>query len=138
MLKLTPNLHFSGQCRQAMELYSRAFGASETILLSNSQADTHDYTSPEEKRDCVYHAEMLIGGQRIMMSDSDKPTGDGHPVSLVVTFGTRREVLDAYEILSDGAEILSPIQSTTYSSCFVSLVDRFGIRWELMTEQPDR
>jgi PhnB protein len=27
---------------------------------------------------------------------------------------------------------------TGYSSCFVSLVDRYGIRWELMTEQTER
>lgn len=43
--------------------------------------------------------------------------------------------MQAFEAMKDGAEILSPPQSTTYSSCFLSLIDRFGNRWEIMTEQ---
>ena len=67
MLKATPNFHFRGQGKQAMELYKQAF-----------------------------------------------------------------------DLMADGATIIYPIQATEYSSCFVSLVDKFGMRWELMTEQTER
>ncbi|WP_342756628.1 hypothetical protein [Kineothrix sedimenti] len=34
--------------------------------------------------------------------------------------------------------LLKTMQSTAYSSSFVSLVDKFGMRWELMTEQTEK
>lgn len=72
-----------------------------------------------------------------MLSDCDEsiPHQRGNTVSLVITFETAEEVKEAFDLISDGAIILSPISSTTYSSCFVSLIDKFGVRWELMTEQ---
>ena len=48
---------------------------------------------------------------------------------------TKEQVMEAYQVMKEGALIREQPQSTTYSSCFVSLVDRFGIRWEIMTEQ---
>ena len=136
---ITPNFHFSGQCLQAMELYRRAFGAEITNLLTNSEADPRDYTSLAGEKFLVYHAEMCIGGQRVMMTDeSGLAFPSSNPLSLVVTFETAGEVRAAYDILSEGGEILQPLRETTYSSCIVSLRDRFGMRWELMTEQTER
>jgi len=40
MLKVTPNFHFRGQGRQAIELYKQAFGAEVGVLLCNSDANT--------------------------------------------------------------------------------------------------
>lgn len=82
---------------------------------------------------------MLLHGTRIMLSDME-PTVPAQrpsylPLSLVVTMDTKEQVMQAFEAMKDGAEILSPPQSTTYSSCFLSLIDRFGNRWEIMTEQ---
>ena len=62
----------------------------------------------------------------------------GNLVSLVLTFETADEVKAAYEKVADGCIILEPMKSTSYSSCFVSLIDKFGMRWELMTEQTER
>ena len=93
----------------------------------------------EGARDLVYHSEMTIGGRRIILSDEvGEKTEQGNPLSLVVTFETAGEVKKAYEILSQGAQIVHAMQSTSYSSCFVSLIDQYGIRWELMTEQTER
>jgi len=138
MLKVTPNLHFRGQAKQAIELYKQAFGAEVKILLCNSDANPID-DDPSHNPDIVYHAEIYIGEQRITLSDNpDAPVPNTHPVSLLITFETAEDVKTAYNVLSDGATIIYPIQSTSYSSCFVSLIDKFGIRWELMTEQTER
>lgn len=47
-------------------------------------------------------------------------------------------MLRAYEVLKEGCTIIYPVGSTTYSSCRVVLVDKFGFRWGLMTEQTER
>ncbi len=109
------------------------------ILLCGSDADPADYIAADEAKDLVYHCEMYIGGCCIMMSDSPGESGaQNYTMSLVVTFDTADEVKAAFGILSDGCTVIHPMKSTTYSSCFVSLVDRFGMRWELMTEQTER
>ena len=134
MLKVTPNLHFAGQCKQAIELYKQAFGAEVKILLCNSDINPSD----TNQGDIVYHAEFYIGEQRITATDAPDDPISSHPMSLLITFETAEYVKKAYEIMARGAKIIYPIQSTLYSSCFVSLVDKFGMRWELMTEQTER
>ncbi|MDR2514551.1 MAG: VOC family protein [Christensenellaceae bacterium] len=140
MLSLTPNLHFRGDCLEAIQLYTQAFGAQVKSLLRYSDATPKDFPQNEaEKRDFVYHAELFIAGQRLMLSDEELATPrQGVPVSLCLSFGTAGEVQAAFDLMKEGARIVHPMQSTSYSSCFVSLIDRFGLRWELMTEQTER
>ena len=51
---------------------------------------------------------------------------------------TKEEVMQAYDVLKEDCTIIYPVHSTTYSSCTVSLIDKFGFRWVLMTEQTER
>lgn len=139
MICVTPNLHFQGDCKQAIKLYEMAFGAKIKVLLCNLDANQQDSQSDQGDNDLVYHAEIIIGNQRIMMTDDTGNTAPkGNMVSLVLTFETVDEVKAAYEIVSQGCKMIHPMQSTSYSSCFVSLIDQFGVRWELMTEQPEK
>lgn len=140
MLKVTPNFHLKCQCKQAIELYRLAFGAEVKELLYNSDANSQDYRVKDEgHKEFVYHAEIYIGNQRIFLSDLlDDTIPAGNTLSLVVTFEMVADVKKAYEIIKDGATLISPLTNTTYSSCFVSLIDKFGMRWELMTEQTER
>lgn len=94
---ITPNLHFNGECEQALKLYEKVFKGKITTLMHYSDADPSD-------------------------------------LSIVVTFESVDEVKDAYSMLSVGGSDIVPLKETTYSTCMVSLVDRFGVRWELMTE----
>ncbi|MGE5678701.1 MAG: VOC family protein [Pseudomonadota bacterium] len=134
---ITPNYHFYGECEQALKLYEKVFNGRITELLHYYDADPDDmeigHLSDREK-EYVYHAEMLIGGQRFFFSDSLEAIPFGRNISIVITFAEAQEVRAAYEILATGGIIITPLEETTYSSCFVSFVDRFGMRWELMTE----
>lgn len=136
---LTPNIHFRGNCYEAIQVYKDVFDLEVKILEKNKDANPSDYIADEKHTDHVYHAEVLLSGDRIIMSDIlDDEHIPGHSVSLVVTFESAPEVKKSYGMLEDGATIIHELQTTTYSSCFVSLIDRFGIRWELMTEQTER
>ena len=140
MLTVTPNFHFDGQCRQAIALYENAFNAEVKTLMCYSDANPQDWKDKNDDiKDCVYHAEIMIGNQRIMLSDNvGHDLSKGNSLSLVITFETVDNVKAAYGIISEGATIIYPICNTTYSSCMVSLIDKFGMRWELMTEQTER
>lgn len=136
----TPNFHFRGNCKEAIELYKKVFDVEILCMFKNEDANPMDYTSDSKYLEHVYHAEIMLGRSRIMMSDitEENKHTSGNSLSLVVTFDTSDEVKKAYDYFKDGAIILSPMKSTSYSSCFVSLIDKFGMRWELMTEQTER
>lgn len=137
MPRITPNFHFKGNAAEAMALYTRAFGAETIVLLRYADANVADLDAPypENQLALVYHAEMLLYGQRIMLSDAPVGTMPSDAsLSLVITLDTADQVRAAYAILQEGATIIHPMKDSSYSSCFVSLRDRYGIRWELMTE----
>lgn len=141
MIKITPNFHFNGKCEQAIRLYEQAFGAKVECLLRYCDARPEDYDkelTPEQKN-YIYHAEIYIGDQRIMLADiMDIDLQPSLALSLTVTMETKAEVVKAFDILKDGGKIIYPVHSTSYSSCTCSLVDKFGFRFVIMTEQTEQ
>lgn len=141
MVVVTPGFNFNGQCEEAIALYEKAFGATTKFIMRYSDANKRDWNFPltDDKKNMVYHAEMFIGNQRVMFSDIiEFDLSKGTSLFLVITFEDAESVKKAYEILKEGSTIVYPMKSTTYSSCFVSLIDKFGFRWVLMTEQTDK
>ena len=141
MAVITPNFNFAGHCEEAIELYKKAFGAKVGCLLRYSDANKADWDKKLtlEQENYIYHAELFISDQRLMMCDNmDVDFIKSTALSLTVTFDTRDEVKQAYDILCEDSETIYPMHSTTYSSCEVVFIDKFGFRWGLMTEQPER
>ena len=137
----TPVINMSGQCEEAIHYYENVFSTRADFILHYSDADPADWQKPlsEAQKKFVYHAEMTIGGQRFMFSDIiEFDIIHGNNFFVVVTLDTREEVKRIHDLLLPGGRLLVPLHSTTYSSCTANLIDRYGIRWGLMTEQVDR
>jgi PhnB protein len=138
---VTPCINLNGQCEEAMALYEKAFGATIKFMMHYSDADERDWNKPltDDQKKMIYHAEMFIGNQRLMLADIiEFDLSKGTSLFLTITFEDVAGVKQAYEVLEEGSTIVYPMVSTTYSSCFVSLIDKFGVRWALMTEQTDK
>ena len=122
MTGVTPNFNFDGRCAEAIELYQRAFNAEVGPVLLGDDGS-------------VYHAEMIIGSQRVMLGDNpDVPFAPSASLSLAVTMDSDAEVQHAFDVLREGGRVLYPIASTPYASSFASVFDRYGFRWVLMRE----
>ena len=137
MAVITPNFNFSGQCEEAIGLYRKAFDAQIGCLLRYGDANAQDMSEAwaGTEKSWIYHAELLLGEQRIMMADhADLKFEPGLSLSLVVTLDTKADVMRAFEILSEGGSVIYPPHATTYCPCTTNLLDRFGFRWCLMAE----
>jgi len=137
-MKVEPILIFAGQAIQAIDLYKKAFNAEVKILMRQSDANPEDFQYNEEHKDFVYHSQLQIGKQIIMLADDPEmdAKSQGKPpflIDLVVMFDTDEELQAAYSVLSDGATITSPLCSQTYCSLTCALIDKFGGRWQLMS-----
>ena len=140
-MTVVPNFQFGGMCKQAIALYQKAFCAEISCLLLYKDAKIEDYNKPltDEQKNFVYHAEIIIGKQRIMMADNiDITFTPSTSLFLTMTMDTKEDVIRAFNVMKDGCTIINSPHSTTYSSCIVNFIDRYGFRWVIMTEQTDR
>jgi len=140
---IEPILIFAGQAGEAIELYKKAFGAQVKVHMLYSDADPKDLQYKDEYKDFVYHAQLKIGNQIIMIADDcDVRAGGGNQsnsflIDLVVQFDCDDELRAAYELLSDGGTVTEPLVSQTYCSLACALIDKFGGRWQLMSGYND-
>lgn len=136
---IEPILIFAGQAGEAIALYKKAFDAQEKVRMLYADADPKDLTYKEEYKNYVYHAQLKIGNQIIMIADDcDNAAGNNMPgqpflIDLVVTFDSDEALKAAYNILSEGGTVTEPLSSPTFCSLCVSLIDKFGGRWQLMS-----
>jgi PhnB protein len=141
MPKVEPILIFAGQANEAIELYVKAFGAVVKEIILFSEANPKDYKATEEAKDLVYHCQIKIGRQIIMIADNADvvksgvvpASGNSLMIDLLVQFSSDDELKTAYEVLSEGGEVTSPLVSQTYCSLTCALIDKFGGRWQLMS-----
>ena len=145
MTTIEPILIFAGQASEAIDLYVNAFGARVVEKLLYADANPKDFPpdwqpQPEDMH-LIYHSQIKIGEQIIMLADDAdavqsgvvKTTGNSFLMDLVVLFDTDEALQTAYDTLSPGATITVPLESQTYCSLTCALIDKFGGRWQLMS-----
>ncbi len=140
-MKITPTLNFGGQCREAIHMYEKAFGGKISCLITYREANDPAYMPllREDQKDYIYHSELVLGEQKIIMSDHvDIEFTVCYSNFLTIMYDTKEEVQRAYEIMKEGSTTIYKMEATPYSSCRVVFVDRFGIRWGIMTQQTER
>lgn len=131
-----PTLHFCGQCEAAIHLYKEAFGCKVNYLMRYTDAVQRGWEKDiPEIRNTVYHSEVLFGEQIFRMSDgSETETNTNTSVFFAISLDSVEEVKRAFEVLQTSGTVIDPLESTPYSSCMGSIMDKFGIRWRVMTE----
>ncbi|HTG33521.1 MAG TPA: VOC family protein [Thermoanaerobaculia bacterium] len=122
--QVIPYLHIKGAAR-AIEFYRQAFGATEVLRLSE----------PDGK---IGHAEIQIGGARIMIADEYPEYGILGPQSLggtSVSLHLTVPDVDAFaqQAVAAGAKLAKPIKDEFYGERGGRLEDPFGHVWQVMT-----
>ena len=102
----------------AVELYREAFDAS---VGSN-------WRNPDGS--CM-HVELDVYGQIVAVSEAPEGIEVGNGMQFCLHFGEdeREKVKRAYEVLKEGAAVVSEIGRCSYSECMFALIDRFGVNW---------
>ncbi len=125
---ITPHLIVAGAAK-AIEFYKKAFGATELMRLPQ----------PDGK---IGHAELQIGGAKIMLADEVLDMGFWSPRSLggsstgIVLYvddvdGAFKRAVEA------GARTQQPVQDQFYGDRSGTLIDPFGHMWTIATHVED-
>lgn len=130
---LIPNIHLNGEGTDAIALYEKAFGAEVRYRTTYGESAGGAYAPAYDAY--IWHAEIYIGPLRLTLSDSPEPAQrTAATVSIMLSMDSNAQAEAAYAALAEGAQVTCPPKATSYSSFFTSLVDRFGVRWELIVE----
>ena len=131
MQKVTTFLMFDGKAEEAMNFYTSLFKDSEIMNISRY--------GPNEagSEGTVRHATFSIDGQTFMCIDSSvKHAFTFTPaMSLFVNCGTKVELRELYEKLSNDGETLMPLDSYAPGQTFAWVNDRFGVSWQIMFDE---
>ncbi len=116
------HIYFNGNCREAIELYKKAYSAEVLTIIPNQ--------SPGKENE-VIHSEIKIHNQTLMMNDFGDNEGitQASGFQLVIQFESVEQLEESYSILSESSVTISPKQPTNYSECVVRFIDKFGIHW---------
>ncbi len=125
----TPYLTVRDAAR-ALDFYTRAFGARETLRL----------TAPGGTR--IGHAEIDVGGARIMLADEFPEMGARGPETIggtPVTIALKVPDVDEFvrRAVVEGATLARPVSDQFYGERAGMLTDPFGHRWHVSTHVED-
>ena len=123
-------LMFHGNCAQALDVYVQAFNSQ--LVEKQTYGDLPPdpaYPVPEQDRDLILHARLLIDGMELMCADSHDRCNGGDNMYVSHTSHSLEGVQKAWDLLKTEAEIYMDLQPTFFAAAHGSLQDRFGINW---------
>lgn len=134
MQKIIPHLWFDKEAKQAAEFYATVFPESKVTSV-NTIKDT-----PSGDCDIVSFTVWGLEFQSI----SAGPTFKINPsISFMVNFDpsrlpNARELLDeVWNKLSDGGQVMMPLDKYPFSERFGYIQDKFGVSWQLILTNPE-
>ncbi|CAN5919430.1 glyoxalase/bleomycin resistance/extradiol dioxygenase family protein [soil metagenome] len=121
---VVPNLTMSGRAREAITLWSKAFGAEEVMAFEESGR--------------IRHAELRINGGPVYLTDfSQEPMAAFQPTPSVAM---HLEVPDGSDWMlrakSGGCEVMTPWHQQAWGG-FGRIVDPFGVIWNIASPKPN-
>lgn len=125
---------FDGNCREAVEFYSKVFGQEVKNLMTYAEAPSDpNYVMSEEDRNRIMYASIPIFGCDIMFMDmpSGEPLVGGNQISPSIDSKDMEEIRRLFHALSKDGEVGMELQKTFWSDLYGMVTDKFGITWNL-------
>lgn len=113
---LTPYIHFNGTAGKAIELYEKALGAKAAEIMR--YGDTPGMNPPAAQKDLILHAAVKIGEGVLMVTDAppNQPVLTEGNIKVALDFTDLAETEEAFQALSAGGKVVSPLQDTFLGS----------------------
>jgi PhnB protein len=136
MNPIEPYLNFPGNAKEAMAFYTKAL--SGKVLFSQTFGESPmGSQTPDDYKDKIMHATIQAGNVKFMLSDG--PPGwqckPGNNVNLSLHSESIEEIENAFNGLSEGGNVLMPLQETFWAERFGMVIDKFGIGWMTNVEK---
>lgn len=126
-------LLFDGQTEEAFNFYKSVFGGEFSNLQRMSDMPSPMEMSESEKKK-ILHMALPIGNTILMGMDMPPARGavnKGNNFFVTLNTSSEAETDELFNKLSDGANIMMPVEKQFWGAYFGMLTDKFGIQWML-------
>jgi PhnB protein len=81
------------------------------------------------------HALLQVGDSQLMLSDTfpGMPHQTGNHITIAVVVDSADEARKIFDKLSDGGQVLMPLQETFWSPAYGSVTDKYGVQFQIST-----
>jgi PhnB protein len=133
-------LTFNGQCESAFKFYKSVFGGEFDYIGRFGEMPPQDNMPKvsDADKNRIMHVSLKIGDTVLMGSDTMSEMGDvdfGDNFAISINAKSKAEADDFFAKLSEGGNIIMPLQDTFWGAYFGQLKDKFGINWMLNFDQ---
>jgi PhnB protein len=132
-------VNFHGNAREAISYYQRIFKGPEPEIMSYGDYVDPNYQTPEHIKHLVMHAEIIVFGSRIMISDTPEGFGmdliKGNNFSLAIVSNDIEKLKDAWHQLKVDAKVITEFSPSFFSEGYGYLIDKFDTPWQLIFEK---
>ena len=135
-MKLSTHLNFDGSCEQAFRFYERCFRG--RIVTMRTYADSPMASQvPPQWQSKILHATLIMGEDTLMGADVlpeqyQKPQG----FQVVISLSDPVEAERLFQVLAENGKVVIPMQQTFWATGYGSLMDQFGLLWEINCATP--
>ncbi len=134
-MHLTLHLTFAGQCETAFNFYEASLGGQILTLVTYGDSPMANLVSLEWRQKLI-HATMRVGdsvfvGADVVAEHYQPPQG----FFVLLTIEEVEKAERAFRALADNGTVLMAPKETFWSPYYGVLIDRFGIPWEISSDQ---
>lgn len=135
-MKIIAYLNFEGCANEAIDFYKEIFDAKLTYMMKYGDApDLPEDLQGAEYSDKILHCCLSFDRNEIFLSDSvDGSFKKGNNISLTLDFDDISDQKRIFDQLAKDGEIIMPLDNMFWGSKFGSVIDKYGIYWNLDCE----
>lgn len=135
--RLVPYLVLNGNTKEAIQFYEQALDAKLLFMQSfGEMPENPEFPIPAELKDRVGHAMLKVGETELMLSDTfpGQPHHQGNQVTICIVNKDKNASSKIYEAIKQDGQVIMELQETHFSPAYGSVVDKFGITFQIFTE----
>ena len=132
-IQVDPYLTFNGNCEEAFTWYKQIFHTEFNSLVRYKEMPEGPLMPEEEQNKIIYISMPISDYVYLTGADSTKETQveTGQNLLLTLTLSDEDQMKQIFQDLSDGGEILMPLQQTFWADLYGMLQDKYGVRWRI-------
>lgn len=136
-LRLAPYLMMNGNAKEAILFYEKALDAK---LLFNQtfgeMPENPEFPLPDEAKELVSHAMLRVGETDLMFSDNfpGQESRIGDQVTICISTDDIEKSKQMFEALQQDGQVKMPLEETFFSPAYGIVTDKFGITFQIYTE----
>ncbi len=126
-------INFDGNCREATQFYAKVFESEVQCLMTYGEMPPDpNYPLSDADKEHVMYSCVPIFGCNVMFCDvpSNMPLTKGDNISPTLGTDDQDEIRRLFALLSEGGEVLMPLEKTFWSELYGMVQDKYGVIWQ--------